>query len=98
MCTTIFKEKEIIELCKLDAEIIKIAFEKGGGDTGKIAIHNSIESFLRFLSFRKQGAIVPSLDMDYRTYIVNLLKITLRSLDEKHKHTLFQEVVFPKNQ
>ena len=93
MSTMIFKENEIIHLCEVDAEIINKALSVNKS-LGVIAIKNSISNYHELLVSRK-GDFVPSMDLDYRTYIVNLLKLATKSATEENKAVIFSEVVLP---
>jgi len=94
MGTMVFKEKELIELCKTDAELIRIAFEHGDDTIGILAVKNSIESFKSMLISKKPNIVAISMDMDYRTYIINLLKIAIDTTPVSKKHIIFKAIVF----
>ncbi len=88
-----FKDSEIVELCRVDACIINLALS-ANEKLGVVAIKDAIANFQNYL-LSKKGTIVFSMDMDYRTYIVNLLDITIQNADEKNKAIIFQEIVLP---
>ena len=54
----------------------------------------SIMIFKREIKKHK-GKFVPSMDLDYRFYITNLLSIACSSADEDLKAKIFSEVVVP---
>jgi len=94
MSTMVFKEKELIELCKTDAELIRIAFEHGDDEIGVLAVKNSIEGFKSLLYSKKKNIVALNMDMDYRTYIINLLKIAIDNTPVSKKHIIFKAIVF----
>lgn len=89
----IFQEDEIIKLCEVDSEIINKSFSVSEA-LGIAAIKDSITNYHNLLRSLK-GDFVPSMDLDYRTYIANLLKITTESANKKNKATIFKEIVLP---
>ena len=96
MSTMIFKEEEMLELCKVDSKLISIAYSES--DTlGVSAIKNSISEFKNVIASHK-GKFVPHLDLDYRFYISNLLSLSLESVDEELKSKIFSEIVMPQQQ
>lgn len=93
MSTMIFKEEEILMLCSVDAELIIKAY--GVSDTlGSSAIKNSIAEFSNEIHKHK-GTFVPALDLDYRFYIVNLLRLACDTVDDNLKTKIFSEVLVP---
>ena len=93
MSTMIFKKDEIIQLCKVDAEIIakSLSISKSLGIT---AIRDSVSNYRKLLSSHK-GDFVPSMDLDYRTYIVNLLKLAIElTTAESDKAVIFSKIIF----
>jgi len=97
MSTMVFKEKELIELCKTDAELIRIAFEHGDDTIGILAVKNSIESFESFLRSKKTNLIALNMDIDYRTDIVNLLKYSISGVPDNVKSQIISELIIPSN-
>jgi len=93
MSTMIFKEPEMIELCKVDAELIVKAYSISDA-LGTSAIKNSISEFKNVIASHK-GKFVPHLDLDYRFYVTNLLSISVASVDEDLKTKIFNEIVIP---
>jgi len=93
MSTMIFKERELVELCKTDAELIRIAFEHGDDTIGILAVKNSIESFKSMLISKKPNIVAISMDMDYRAYIANLLKCIAQTAPDGAKTTIFKEII-----
>jgi len=89
----IFKEDEIIKLCEVDAEIINKALSVSES-LGIIAIKDAIGNYTDLINSHK-GSFVPSMDLDYRTYIINLLKLSTESASEENKAIIFSEIVTP---
>lgn len=89
----IFKESEIIQLCKVDAEIINKALSVSKS-LGIAAIKNSISNYHDLL-FSHKGNFVPNMDLDYRIYIVNLLSLATELATEENKAVIFNEIIFP---
>ena len=88
-----FQEDEIIKLCEVDSEIINKSFSVSEA-LGVAAIKDSIANYHNLLRSLK-GDFVSSMDLDYRTYIINLLKITTETANEKNKAIIFSEIVIP---
>lgn len=93
MITLMFKKSEIVALCKVDAEIIHLALSKNK-ELGRAAIKDAIANFQNFL-FSRKGTMVFNMDMDYRTYIVNLLESTIKNADEESRNVILKEIVVP---
>jgi len=93
MSIMIFKEEEIIQLCKVDAELITMALSISE-KLGILAIKDAINNYKSIL-MAKKGSIVSNMDLDYRTYIVNLLKLSTESANEENKAIIFSEIVIP---
>ena len=93
MSTMIFKKEEMLELCKVDAELIVIAYSESDA-LGVGAIKNSILEFKHVIASHK-GKFVPHLDLDYRFYVSNLLSLSIESDDEELKAKIFSEIVIP---
>ena len=93
MSTMIFEEEEIIQLCKADAELITMALSISE-KLGILAIKDAINNYKSILVANK-GSIVSGMDLDYRTYIVNLLKLSTESASEENKAIIFSEIVIP---
>lgn len=93
MSTMIFKEKDILTICELDAELILKSFSVSDS-LGITAIKSTISGFKSEICSYK-GKIVPALDLDYRFYIVNLLNISVKDADEVLKAKIFSEIVIP---
>jgi len=53
MSTVMFKESEIVELCRVDAEIINLALSKSR-ELGRAAIKDVIVNFQNFLFSKKR--------------------------------------------
>ena len=86
-----FTEEIIIELCKVDAELITLAF-KISEKLGIEATKNSISNFSTIIKNAK-GNVVLQLDFDYRTYIVNLLKLVNEKISEENKSVFLKTVM-----
>lgn len=93
MSTMIFNEDEIIRLCAVDAEIITKALMVSK-ELGVIAIKDSIGGYEALLRSQK-GLIAPSMDLDYRAYIVNLLQLSFEKANEEDKAIIFSTIVMP---
>ena len=93
MSIMIFKEEEIIQLCKADAELITMALHISE-KLGILAIKDAINNYKSILMVNK-GSIVSNMDLDYRTYIINLLKLSTESASEENKAIIFSEIVIP---
>lgn len=93
MSTMIFKEEEIIQLCKVDTELITMALSISK-KLGILAIKDAINNYKSILMANK-SSIVFNMDLDYRTYIVNLLKLSTESASEENKAIIFSEIVVP---
>lgn len=93
MSTMIFKEEEIIQMSTIDAELINKALIVSKS-LGIAAIKNSIQSYKQLIQSHKCD-FVPHLDLDYRTYIIKLLKIATESASEENKAIIFSEIVIP---
>jgi hypothetical protein len=89
----IFKEDEIIQLCTVDAEIITKALSVSK-NLGIAAIKDSIGNYTGLIKSHK-GTFIPSMDLDYRTYIINLLKLATESASEENKSIIFSEIIIP---
>jgi len=86
-----FTEEFIIKLCKVDAEFI-ISFFNISERLGILATKNSITNFSTIIKDIK-GNVLLQLDLDYRTYIVNLLKFVNEKIAEEHKSILLKIVM-----
>ena len=93
MSTMIFKEEEMLELCKIDTELITKAYSVSDA-LGVSAIKNSISEFRNVIVSHK-GKFVPHLDLDYRFYVSNLLSLSIETDDEELKAKIFSEIVTP---
>ena len=93
MSTTIFKKYEMLELCKVDAELITKAYNVSDA-LGASAIKNSISEFKNVIASHK-GEFVSHLDLDYRFYVLNLLSLSIETADEELKAKIFSEIVIP---
>ena len=93
MSTMIFTEKDIIELSKTDAELVRVAFEHGGEKMGAIAIKSAINDFKTLLSLKKD-IVAYNMDVDYRTYIINFLKYAIEISPENVKSAIAHDIIF----
>ncbi len=93
MSTMIFKEEDMLELCKVDAELIIKAYSIND-IFGVSAIKNSILGFKNIIASHK-GKFVPHLDLDYRFYVSNLLSLSIKSADEELKSKILSEIMIP---
>jgi len=93
MSTMIFKKEEMLELCKVDTELIIKAYSVSDA-LGVSAIKNSISEFKNVIASHK-GKFVPHLDLDYRFYVSNLLSLSIKSVNEELKAKIFNEIVMP---
>jgi len=86
-----FTEEFMIKLCKVDAKFI-ISFFDISERLGILATKNSITNFSTIIKDIK-GNVLLQLDLDYRTYIVNLLKLVNEKIAEEHKSILLKTVM-----
>lgn len=89
----LYTNAEIKSVYDIDAEMI-IAALNVSEELGKTAIKSAISGFMGLLTEQK-GKFVPSIDLDYRRYIVGLLETALNKVDESHKSIVMREVMFP---
>lgn len=93
MSTMIFQEEQIQELCLVDAEIINKALSISE-NLGIAAIKDAINNYTNIIKSHK-GSFVSSMDLDYRTYIINLLRIITEQATEENKAIIFAEIILP---
>jgi predicted nucleic-acid-binding Zn-ribbon protein len=91
----IYSDEELKIAYSMDAKMIAMSF-KLGEKLGTMAIKASVNDFTELLTNQK-GKFVPSMDLDYRRYIVGLLDATINTVDEAHKEHVFREIVLPSN-
>ncbi len=61
---------------------------------GILAINDAISNYTSLIKSQK-GSFVPAMDLDYRTYIVNLLDMAIEQSSEENKAIIFSEIVLP---
>ena len=89
----IFTDEQIKDAYEVDAKLIESAF-KINEKLGEISILSSLNGFTDFLICRK-GKYIPSMDMDYRRYLVGLLDTLMKTIEnEEHKAIVFSVIVF----
>lgn len=81
--------EKLEELCDLDAKLINQSFAISTS-LGISAMQSSIASFEGFL-FKQYGNFIPSMNLEYRTYVVGILK----RVDEKYTSESIMAVLFP---
>lgn len=91
----IYTNEEIKSAFVIDVEMIVLAF-KVSEDLGKTSIKSAVSGFVELLTNQK-GKFIPSMDLDYRRYIVGLLETALNKVDESHKELVMREILFPSN-
>jgi hypothetical protein len=90
-----YTNEEIKSAYVIDVEMIVSAF-KVSEDLGKTSIKSAVSGFVELLTNQK-GKFIPSMDLDYRRYIVGLLATALEKVDESHKELVMREIMFPSN-
>jgi hypothetical protein len=91
----IYTNEELKSAYDTDAEIIMMAF-KVSENVGKISIKFAMGGFIKLLTNQK-GKFIPSMDLDYRRYVVGLMETALNKVDEPHKEMVMKEIMFPSN-
>ncbi|MDD5373921.1 MAG: hypothetical protein PHO62_10915 [Sulfurimonas sp.] len=91
----IYTDEELKTAYSMDAEIIAMSF-KLSEKLGVMALKASVNDFTELLTNQK-GKFVPSMDLDYRRYIVGLLDTTINAVDEAYKEHVFREIILPSN-
>lgn len=84
-------DKELLDSLVLNELVI---IEKGfliSEFTGKVFLQNAITDFKKIHLKAKYGEIIPSMCMEYRYFIIGLLK----GIKEEYKSNAVQEVLIP---
>lgn len=84
-------DKELLDLLvKSELEIIEKGFSISEF-TGKVFLQNAIRDFKNIHLKAKYGEIIPSMCMEYRYFIIGLLK----GIKEEYKSNAVHEVLIP---
>lgn len=93
MSTMIYTEAEINELVDVETKLTSLAF-KASDTLGRTAIKSALINFIELLQGRK-GKFVPSLDLDYKVFVVNYATSLMKTLDKKHHPLIASEILIP---
>jgi hypothetical protein len=89
----VYSDDEIKQAFEVDTQMIVTAFGVSI-EVGKASIKMAISGFIELLK-KQKGSFVPSMDLDFRRYIVGLLDSTINAVDNVHKECVAKEIILP---